>query len=506
MTNYLRHTRELLEERKHEIELYSEQCAPTLAALHNTVKEAEFLIQKHCSTGSSWIRAAVELVENTSAFAEVILDLKWYMHALKIAIEVASGNTPRQGRKQKIWDLQKMAMAEYGKFLDSWEQDCKQLRLEREREMLLSKLKVDTGAGIRSLSSYLAQKLGKQGESMHAREALAVNVKASELLHKRELLGSGSFGKVYKVQWLDMPCAVKQISASTVAHEEVKILSKLHHPNIIQLYGYFSEGGTLHLIMELMKSTLSDYVETQQWTDLRGSPVFLRIALDCMLQIAKGIRYLHSQGMAHRDLKADNVLIKPSENPELQKKGYLTVKMTDFGLAKANLRNMTCTSLTTNIGSLYWKAPELFRVVQPELSTSSKRKHYPFKPDVYSFGMVCYEILCGKKPFSDEPFLTTSLFYSKVKKGERPKLPEDIPLPGLTDYIKKCWDSDPCNRPNFVDICKRMRHFRDSLLHITAYSGWEHKPQDGGSIIPEPSSIDQNDFIGKLIYFLRNAK
>ncbi|KAG0609106.1 hypothetical protein M758_8G158200 [Ceratodon purpureus] len=500
VTNYLQQVRELLEERKDEIELYSEKCFPTLAALHNTVKEGEFLIQKHCTgSSSSWIKAAVELFENTSAFAEVILDLKWYMHALKIAIEVSSGNSSRQARKQRIWDLQKLAMAEYGKFLECWDSDCKQLRLERDREDLLSKLKVDNGTEIRTLQSYLAQKLGKQDQFVHASEALAVNLKASELQpQKKVLLGSGSFGKVYKIQWLGMWCALKQISGSA-AGEEVRILSKVHHPNIVQLYGYFLERDTLHLIMELMESTMTEHVETsKEWAELQRSPLdFLRVALDNMLQIAKGIRYLHSQGIAHRDLKGENVLIKPSENPDLRSKGYLTVKLTDFGLAKANLRNSTCTSLTINIGSLVWKAPELFKVVQPDLSTSSKRKHYPLKPDVYSFAMLCYEILSGKIPFSDDPrIVSTTAFYARVKRGERPVLPENINfLPELADYIKRCWDTDPSRRPDFVDICKRIRHFRDSLLQITAYSGWEHKPQENGAVNPEPPAIDESDFI-----------
>ena len=236
MSNYLYRARELLEERKSEIEAYGEQCAPTLAALFSTVKEAEFLIQKHC-TRTNWIVAAVELVENTSAFAEVILDLKWYIHALKIAIEFASGVTPRES-KEKVWGLQRLAMAEYANFLESWESECKQLSLHKDREVLLSKLKIGTGdriAEVRSLGLYLAQKLSQRDQSAHVREALHVDLNASELMQNKVLLGEGAFGKVYQVQWLGMQCAVKQIGGKTAIDQEVKILSKLHHPNIIQV-------------------------------------------------------------------------------------------------------------------------------------------------------------------------------------------------------------------------------------------------------------------------------
>lgn len=500
--HYLRRARDLLEDRKSEIETYGEECAPTLTALFTTVKEAEFLIQKHCSR-TNWIEAAVELVENTSAFAEVILDLKWYIHALRITIEYASGTTPRQAQ-EKVWDLQRSAMAEYANFLESWENECQQLGLHKDRAALLTKLKSGSGdriAGIRSLGLYLAHKLSQQDKSAHVREALNVDVNASELLQNRVLLGEGAFGKVYQVQWLGMQCAVKQIGGKTAIDEEVKILSKLHHPNIIQLYGYSLDQGTLYLIMELMDKTLAEYIEQKK----QGNPPFsLHVALDCMLQIAKGMRYLHSKGMAHRDLKGGNVLVKPNENPELQSKGYLCVKLTDFGMAKANLRYSTCTPQSMNVGTLVWKAPELFRLFHSEFCNSGgqqlrPRNYYPFKADVYSFGMVCYEILCGKRPFSNVPFVSTSSFYAKVKRGDRPELPEDKVLPGLGDYIRRCWDTDPCRRPDFVDICKRIRHFRDSLLQVTAYKGWELKLQESTRpVVQEPSTIDENDFIGKV--------
>lgn len=501
VSHYLRRARELLEDRKVEIETYGEECAPTLAALFTTVKEAEFLIQKHC-TRANWIEAAVELVENTSAFAEVILDLKWYIHALRISIEYASGTTPRQSqqRQQRVWDLQRSAMAEYANFLENWEHECQQLCLHKDREVLLLKLKSgsrDHISEIRSLDLYLARKLSHQDKSTHVREALNVDVSASELLQNKVLLGEGAYGKVYQVQWLGMQCAVKQIGGKTAIDEEVKILSKLHHPNIIQLYGYSLDQGTLYLIMELMDKTLGEYIYQNQ----QGAPFSLHVALDSMLQIAKGMRYLHSKGMAHRDLKGGNVLVKPSGNPELQRKGYLSVKLTDFGMAKANLRYSTVTPQSMNVGTLVWKAPELFRLFHSEYSNSGGQKlrtrnYYPFKADVYSFGMVCYEILCGKRPFSDVPFVSTSSFYAKVKRGDRPELPEFKLLPGLSDYIKRCWDTDPCRRPDFVEICKRIRHFRDSLLQVTAYQGWELKPHEGTRpVIQEPSVIDENDFI-----------
>lgn len=378
LSHYLRRARELLEDRKTDIETYGDECAPTLTALLTTVKEAEFLVQKHCAR-SNWIESAVELVENTSAFAEVILDLKWYMHALRIAIEFASGTTPRHA-----YGLQQSAMAEYELFLESWESECQQLCLHKDREVLLSKLKSGSGDGvpeIRSLGIYLAHKLSQKDKSIHGREAVNVEVDPSKLLENKFMLGEGAFGKVYRVLWLGMQCAVKLIKGKTAIDEEVKILSKLHHPNIIQLYGYSLDQGTLYLIMELMEKTLGEYIDEsvrkQQGGDVHRAPFPLHVALDCMLQIAKGMRYLHCRGMAHRDLKSGNVLVKKAQNPELRSKGYFCAKVTDFGMAKANLRNLTDTPQSINVGTLVWKAPELFRVFPSEKSNSGGQQMRP---------------------------------------------------------------------------------------------------------------------------------
>lgn len=499
MGNYLLRARDLLEGRKDEIETYGEQCFNELTALHHTVKEAEFFIHKHCMD-ANWIKAAVELVENTSAFAEIILDLNWYMNALGIAIEVATGTASWESTRHKVWDLQNRAMTEYVKLHDSWEEHCKELSLLKDRRVLLTKLNCDHARDVRCLSTYLARKLAHPDLSVHARAPLHVNLRSSELLRNSVFLGGGAYGTVDKVQWLGMLCAVKQIPNKTDVDEEVRILSKLHHPNIIQLYGYFIEERTLYLIMELMESNLCTHVMGNQWREVRMSPHFLHAAFDCMLQIAKGMRYLHSKGMAHRDLKGLNVLVKPSENRELQSKGYLTVKLTDFGMAKANLQHSTYTAQSMNVGTPAWKAPELFKWYSsdsPKHNLPRERKYYPFKADVYSFGMVCYEILCGSIPFSNETLTPRSVFYAKVKGGIRPELPEESlkVVPGLSDYIKLCWDTDPCRRPDFVNICKRIRHFRDYLLKVDAYSGWERKALGSERIVEELITIDDDELI-----------
>ena len=111
--------------------------------------------------------------------------------------------------------------------------------------------------------------------------------------------------------------------------------------------------------------------------------------------------------------------------------------------------------------------------------------------------MVFYSILSGKKPFSDIPTLSASSLFAKVKRGERPELREDI-FPAWPQYIRRCWHTDIIKRLDFANICKKLRHFRNLLLQVNAYVGWEHERK--GVIIPKSSRLDESDFmIGKIL-------
>lgn len=103
--------------------------------------------------------------------------------------QVSRGTPTRQLKQDLVGDLQNLAMTEHGDFHDRWESECKQLKLHRDREALLSKLKpgIQSGGEMWCLGSYLAHKLTLR--HMHAREALAVTLNVPELLHNKVLLG-----------------------------------------------------------------------------------------------------------------------------------------------------------------------------------------------------------------------------------------------------------------------------------------------------------------------------
>jgi serine/threonine protein kinase len=151
-----------------------------------------------------------------------------------------------------------------------------------------------------------------------------------------------------------------------------------------------------------------------------------------------------------------NILVKHDER--------MYAKVADFGLSRTRLSSWTYSNLTNDVGSTRWMAPELFGDEQDESSilSSEADKNYSFKVDVYSFGMVCYEIMTGHIPFPNVASMTDLRKMIKYD-GLRPKIPEQYPE-CLTTLVKTCYHSDPTTRPLFVDICAELRHIKCSLM------------------------------------------
>jgi serine/threonine protein kinase len=203
--------------------------------------------------------------------------------------------------------------------------------------------------------------------------------------------------------------------------------------------------------------------------EIQGVPFKLLEAIDTMLQVAEGMHYLHQNKVVHRDLKSMNILVKCDGHD-----GHVYAKVADFGLSKTKESSCTYSNLTMDLGTTRWMAPELFgnfdqsvpiQVYQetkhPSLSNEQISKRYPFKVDIYSFGMVCYEILTGNIPFPDHTSMME--LRKKIKDGLRPNLPEQCPQQ-LSKLIQACYHFDPATRPSFFEICVELRHIMCSLM------------------------------------------
>ena len=210
---------------------------------------------------------------------------------------------------------------------------------------------------------------------------------------------------------------------------EAKSLAALNHPHIAALYGLEQSSGRHFLVMELVEGeTLAERIA-------RG-PLPLEQALSVALQIADALEAAHEKGIVHRDLKPANVKITPDEK----------VKVLDFGLAKAmetesavsNLAHSpTLSMMATQAGVILGTAAYM----SPE---QAKGRPADQRSDVFSFGVVLYEMLTGRQPFQGEtaPEILASVL---IREPELSGLPPNL-NPRLPDLLKRCLDKNPKRR------------------------------------------------------------
>eukprot|EP00897_Mesotaenium_endlicherianum_P007926 jgi/Mesen1/7161/ME000037S06520 len=266
---------------------------------------------------------------------------------------------------------------------------------------------------------------------------------------------AGAFGSVYygtyageevAVKLMNVPRTVSRADADNLRRDfrqEVAVWSKLNHPNVVQFVGASLDGNSARtppqnqlagadspqwaILSEYMSGgTLKAYLTRKRKLPL---PQVLKLALD----IARGLEYLHSHDIVHRDLKSENVLLDHK----------YTAKIADFGVARTEAHNPV--DMTAETGTVRWMAPE----------------PYDRSVDVYSFGIVLWELYTCEHPFKNFSFV--QLAFAVVNKGERPKIPEACP-PELASIMQTCWDGAASKRPDFSEVVKRLEGFEAKVL------------------------------------------
>jgi len=209
-----------------------------------------------------------------------------------------------------------------------------------------------------------------------------------------EELGTGATATVYKCFQGDVAYAVKTISLAKLRlqrdfqrrkdslHREVSILFSLRHPRIVSLFDVVEDPDKLHLVMELVQGgELFDYIVA------RGS-FAENTARYVFLQIAEGLKYIHSKDIVYRDLKPENILV--DEKASRLAEGLLEVKLSDFGHSK--LINDGYSTALTRVGTPQYWAPEVSDPAKAALG-------YTQSVDLWSLGVVLYVMLIGAYPF-----------------------------------------------------------------------------------------------------------
>lgn len=155
----------------------------------------------------------------------------------------------------------------------------------------------------------------------------------------------------------------------------------------------------------------------------------------------------------HRDLKPSNVLVryhKTTRNHKASLHQKFLIKIVDFGVSQ-----YISEPPEKNVGTSVWRAPEVLQGPDPT-SDHEDQPCITQASDMYSFGMVCFEVVTGRRPFEEDmKCVPCQILYGRIKAGERPQLPKGLDS-DLEGMIKRCWQQDPKERPSFGDICEEL--------------------------------------------------
>lgn len=342
-------------------------------------------------------------------------------------------------------------------------------------------------------AAYLYKKRKRTEEDLHLKELLLndertakqslyaenIEMKRAWEIHEDDLrmgvaIASGAFGNVFRAKWGHIDVAVKMlkqsISEETLEDEEfnreVSFMQRIRHPNLLIFYcAGVTATNSPFLVVEWMRNGSLRAVLLSP-RELVGV-LRLRMALD----VARGMRRLHSLGSIHRDLKSDNCLVG----------GTMRVKVGDFGESKLLGSGTTPGSAfnhsspasglhTSHVGTPLWMAPGLM----------IKGRYYGQEIDVYSFAIVMWELLTRATPWETDLIVKSEAafvlaLYDAVRQGRRPSVPATSDLPqSYTVLMTRCWSNTAPERPPFTDISAKLEelyHFQQDRVGETTAAG-----------------------------------
>ncbi|XP_010532275.1 PREDICTED: serine/threonine-protein kinase HT1-like isoform X3 [Tarenaya hassleriana] len=270
------------------------------------------------------------------------------------------------------------------------------------------------------------------------------------------VIARGTFGTVHRGIYDGHDVAVKLLDWGEEGHrtdaeisslraafaQEVAVWHKLHHPNVTKFIGATMGATGLQLQTEsgpiampnniccvvveyLQGGALKSYLIKNRRRKLAFT-VVIQLALD----LARGLSYLHSQKIVHRDVKTENMLLDKTR----------TVKIADFGVARVEASNPN--DMTGETGTLGYMAPEVLN-----------GNPYNRKCDVYSFGICLWEIYCCDMPYPDLTFAEVTS--AVVRQNLRPEIPRCCPS-SLAAVMKRCWDANPDKRPEMDEAVSML--------------------------------------------------
>lgn len=325
------------------------------------------------------------------------------------------------------------------------------------KDMIFRADQIDLKSLDMQLEKHLSRVWSRNIEKQRPAEEWEIDLAKLDL---RNVIAHGTYGTVYRATYDNQDVAVKLLdwgedgiatTAETAAlrasfRQEVAVWHKLDHPNVTKFIG--ASMGTSNLkipskvpsadnhnplpsraccvvVEYLPGGTLKQYLIRN-----RRKKLAFKIVVQLALDLARGLSYLHSRKIVHRDVKTENMLLD----------GHRNLKIADFGVARVEAQNPR--DMTGETGTLGYMAPEVL-----------EGKPYNRTCDVYSFGICLWEIYCCDMPYPDLSFADVSS--AVVRQNLRPDIPRCCPN-SLANIMKKCWDANPEKRPAMEEVVRML--------------------------------------------------
>lgn len=266
-----------------------------------------------------------------------------------------------------------------------------------------------------------------------------------------ELIGVGGMADIYKARDIteDRVVAVKILKNEFVGSEdfirrfrnESKAIALLSHPNIVKIFDVGFTDKLQFIVMEYIDGmTLTDYISKQgvlKWRDV----------VHFTMQILKALQHAHDRGIVHRDIKPQNVMLLSDG----------TIKVMDFGIARFN-RETDKTMSEKAIGSVHYISPE-----QARGDATDERS------DIYSVGIMIYEMLTGKKPFDGDSPVAIALMHMQSQAKKMSEINNSIPE-GLEEIAEKAMQKEPSKRYQTAgEMMKDIEEFKQNPSIVFEY-------------------------------------
>ncbi|XP_038716014.1 serine/threonine-protein kinase STY13 [Tripterygium wilfordii] len=268
----------------------------------------------------------------------------------------------------------------------------------------------------------------------------------------KAVIAHGTFGTVHRGVYDGQDVAVKLLDWGEEGHrseaeisslraaftQEVAVWHKLDHPNVTKFIGATVGSSDLNIQTEnghvCMPSNMCCVVVEycpggalkSYLIKNRRKKLAFKVVVQLAVDLARGLSYLHSQKIVHRDVKTENMLLDKQR----------TLKIADFGVARIEASNPH--DMTGETGTLGYMAPEVLN-----------GNPYNRKCDVYSFGICLWEIYCCDMPYPDLSF--SEVTSAVVRQNLRPEIPRCCPS-SLANVMKRCWDASPDKRPEMDEV------------------------------------------------------